>query len=297
MMQVKKAIYLVLICAALILTGCLTPGAPPAHTQISTVMPQVTSTPKPSSTLMPTLTNTPIATATSPPEPTSTSTPEPTLTPWPLVEDGVTVQAADGLELVGTFYAPHEPSPPWPGVILMHMVYGSRQDWQEVAGELTGAGYAVLALDMRGHGDSGGALEWDKFEDDLLRVWGYFAGRPDVDDTRTGVIGASIGANMALVLGASQPAVEVVVLLSPGLDYYGVTTSDTLEVYDQRPVLIIASDEDTYSAESSRRLAELAEGDARLEMYSGAGHGTVMFGREPGLADLIVGWLDRYLRP
>ncbi len=283
-----------LLCAAAVLTSCAMPTAAP----VSTALPPETRLPSPTLPL-------PSETATAALPPTSTNTPIPsstaahtaTSTPWPLVEDGVAVQTADGLELVGTFYAPQDPAPPWPGVILLHMVYGSRQDWQEFAGELTGAGYAVLALDMRGHGDSGGSLEWDKFEDDLLRVWEYFAGRPDVDEGLTGVVGASIGANMALLLGASQPDAAGVVLLSPGLDYYGVTTADTLEAFGQRPLLIVASEEDSYSAQSSRQLSELAGGEVHLEMYPGGAHGTVMFDRQPGLAGLIVDWLDGYLKP
>ncbi len=288
-----NCVCIVLLCAVAVLTGCSVPAAAPA----STTLPSETRSPDPTAAPTETLTATLPPTATTTPVPASTGTPAPTSTPWSLLEDGVTVQTADGLELVGTFYAPQQPAPPWPGVILLHMVYGSRQDWQEFAVDLTDAGYAVLALDMRGHGDSGGSLEWDKFEDDLLRVWAYFASHPDVDGDRSGVVGASIGANIALLLGASQQDAAAVVLLSPGLDYYGVTTSDTLEAYAPRPVLIVASEEDSYSAQSSRQLSELAGGEAHLEMYPGGAHGTVMFDRQPDLAGLIVDWLDSYLQP
>lgn len=293
MIRVRNTAWLVLLSAALLFSGCLTPAAAPT----ATARPPETGTALPTATLEPALTDTPANTPTSTATLTATPPPQPSSTPWSLVEDDVVVQAADGVQLVGTFYAPQQPSPPWPGVLLLHMVYGSRQDWQEFAPTLTAAGYAVLALDMRAHGDSGGSLEWDKFEDDLLRVWDYFTSRPDLDAARSAVVGASIGSNMALVLGAGQPAVSAVGLLSPGLDYYGVTTADALQTYGERPLLIVASQEDSYSAESSRQLQELAGGDVQLEMYSGAGHGTVMLSREPGLAGLIVDWLDRYLQP
>jgi dienelactone hydrolase len=290
---VIRPVWLAFVCVVIISSSCLVPTAVPT----STAQPPGKETPHPTTTLVPSLTFLP--TSTSAPTSTLTATPAPALTPtpWSLVEDGVSVQAVDGVQLVGTFYAPQEPPPPWPGVILLHMVYGSRHDWQEFTARLTDAGYSVLALDMRGHGDSGGSLEWDKFKDDLLRVWEYFTSRPDVDEGRSGVVGASIGANMSLLLGASQPEAAAVVLLSPGLDYYGVTTADALQTYGQRPLLIVASQEDSYSAESSRQLEELAGGEARLEMYRGGAHGTVMFDREPGLADLIVDWLDTYLQP
>ncbi|MGW8249702.1 MAG: alpha/beta hydrolase [Anaerolineales bacterium] len=288
-----RSTCIALICAVFICSGCVTPTATP--TSRLTPLERESSHPTATHTLI--HTTSPTNTATSAPPPTATPTPAPSSTPWLLVEDPVTILAADGVQLVGTFYAPQHPPPPWPGVLLLHMVYGSRQDWQDFVTRLTGAGYAVLALDMRAHGDSGGSLEWDKFGNDLLRVWDYFASRPDVEAGHSGVVGASIGANMALRLGASQPGVGGVVLLSPGLDYYGVTTADALETYGQRPLLIAASEEDSYAAESSRQLLKLAGGDAVLEMYSGAGHGTVMFSREPGLADLIVGWLDQKLMP
>jgi dienelactone hydrolase len=286
-------LWIVLLCAVVALTGCSVPSAAPTSTALpSEAQPPDPTVPLPSETVTITL---PLTTTT--PIPSPTASPEPTSTPWSLLEDGVSVQTADGLELVGTFYAPQQPPPPWPGVILLHMVYGSRQDWQDFAARLTGAGYAVLALDMRGHGDSGGSLDWDKFEDDLLRVWEYFATSPDVDGNLSGVVGASIGANMALLLGASQPDAGAVVLLSPGLDYYGITTADTLEAYGQRPLLIVASEEDSYSAGSSRQLSELAGGEVHLEMYPGGAHGSVMFDRQPELAGLIVDWLDSYLKP
>jgi len=65
--------------------------------------------------------------------------------------------------------------------------------------------------------------------------------------------------------------------------------------YGERPVLIVASQEDTYAADSSRRLEEVALGEVRQVMYQDAGHGTIMMEREPGLGELIIDWLDDYL--
>ena len=62
--------------------------------------------------------------------------------------------------------------------------------------------------------------------EDLLRVWQAMVEREDVDETNTAIIGASIGANMALVTAANEAEIDTVVLLSPGLDYFGVTTDE-----------------------------------------------------------------------
>jgi pimeloyl-ACP methyl ester carboxylesterase len=149
---------------------------------------------------------------------------------------------------------------------------------------------------MRGHGDTGGEFDWTQTADDLNQVWQYFAERPEVDETRTAFIGASMGANMALWAAAEEAEVRTVVLLSPGLSYFGVEADKALEDYIQRPLLIVASSEDTYSAESSQNLEMLAQDEAELVLYDGAGHGTDMFAHESGLIDLIVEWLDRWLR-
>ncbi len=204
------------------------------------------------------------------------------------------VTAADGLRLVGTF-SPGAGAGPRPAVLLLHMLGSNREAWAPLAPELADVGYSVLALDMRGHGETGGAPDWTLAGDDLTRVWQVLSGRPDVDAGRTAIIGASIGANLALVVAAEIPAVRTVVLLSPGLDYRGVQTEAAMTAYGDRPVLIVASAEDGYAADSSRRLAGLAPG-AALTIYEGAGHGTTMLIREPGLTDLILDWLRRHSR-
>jgi pimeloyl-ACP methyl ester carboxylesterase len=208
----------------------------------------------------------------------------------------ISVAAADGLSLVGTFYhAQGGDDMPSPGVLLLHMNGGRRQDWSEVAGALAELGYSVLSLDMRGHGQTGGTKDWGLAADDLQRVWRYLVDREEVDEDRTAVVGASIGANMALTTGAAVPSVQTVVLLSPGLDYFGVTTENKIIEYGSRPVMIVASEEDAYAAQSSKTLDELAQGEAELVMYEGAGHGTRMFSAQPELLDLIVEWLGQHL--
>ncbi len=221
---------------------------------------------------------------------------EPSPTPLPPDEpEEVTIEAADGRTLYGTFY-PGSGSGAWPSVMLLHMNGGRRSDWDPMAQQLAEAGYAALTVDMRGHGDTGGQKDWEMAADDLSRFWSYMAGREDVDETRTAVAGASIGANMSLVTGANEPAIKTVVMLSPGLDYFGVTTDDRIVEYGQRPSLIIASEEDREAAVSSEQLHELALGQSELILYQGAGHGTNMFLREPELATEMVAWFDQHVK-
>ena len=253
----------------------------------------------------PTATDIPAATPTAEPEPEAQevaaaptgekqmpSEPKPTeLLIQPGVEN-IAITGAEDLPLQTTLYTPGT-SGPLPGVILLHMLGSDRQIWDEngFANTLVDKGYAVLAVDLRGHGQTGGSINWMLAPEDLRRVWEYFTALDAVDPQRTAVIGASIGANLALLTAAEQPAIRTAVLLSPGLDYRGVTTEDPLHEYGSRPILIVASEEDTYAADSSRTLADLAQGKSQLEMYNGAGHGTRMFDAQPDLSGLIITWL------
>ncbi len=206
----------------------------------------------------------------------------------------VTFATTDGVTLVGTYYAPAGTAAP--GLVLIHMVDGRRTDWNSLAAILQGQGYAVLSLDLRGHGESSGTQEWGKMADDVTVAYRFLSGQPEVDPAHLALVGASIGANLALNFAASEPAVKSLVLLSPGLDYRGVKTEAAMKAYGARPVLFIASKTDTYAAQSVDALAKLAQGKKQqVQTYENAGHGTQMLGQADGLEDLVLNWLQETL--
>lgn len=259
-----------------------------------------TRTQSPVPTQIPSKTAAPSATITI--ELSRTATQEATVSPSGVTEERIIggsiieIEAEDGLSLVGTFYAPDGQSSPAPGVILLHMLWSDRSTWENFAMQLHEAGYAVLAMDFRGHGETGGDVDWDKAVADVQSTWDYLEEIQAVDNERRAIVGASIGANVALSAAALEPTVRTVILLSPGGDYAGVKTHDPMIAYGERSVLIAASEQDSYAADSSLRLEGLAAGKAELIMYPGSGHGTIMLEREPDLPDLIISWLDDYLR-
>ena len=203
----------------------------------------------------------------------------------------VVIAAPDELGIVGTFNGDNSAGPQ-PGVLLLHMLGGTRNDWETIdfSTILNQNGYATLAIDLRGHGDSISAVDWALAEQDLTAVWEWFISQPEIDPTNSYVIGASIGSNLALRTAAAQPAVKASVLLSPGLNYRNVTTDDVIVNLD-RPVLIVAMTDDTYSAESSAELELLNTQISTLAIQPGNAHGTRMFGVYDGLESLILEFL------
>jgi pimeloyl-ACP methyl ester carboxylesterase len=60
--------------------------------------------------------------------------------------------SVDGVELHGTFYPGRKPKTP--AVLILHRYGGDHQGWENLAEKLQDKGFAVLAFDFRGHGES-----------------------------------------------------------------------------------------------------------------------------------------------
>jgi len=189
-------------------------------------------------------------------------------------------------------------------VILVHARGRSRADWEDLAEELQDEGYAVLTFDLRGHGGSTkqgdrtlahatmSPQDWEKALLDLTAAYQFLTNRGEVNKGKIGVIGAGLGANLALNWAAQQPPVRSLVLLSPSLDEQGVKTEAAIARYGTRPVLLVASVDDRPAADAARRLESLARGKKKLTLYEAAGCGMDMLARAEGLTDLILEWLE-----
>jgi carboxymethylenebutenolidase len=241
----------------------------------------------------------PSAPASLPPEATPTETFSPTASEAEAAglrqPQSVVIAGAAGLSLRGIYFAAS--ASPAPGVLLLHMYAGSKAEWIDFARSLQATGISALAIDLRGHGETGGDEDWALAAQDVALAYAWLAGQEGVSPDRLGIAGASIGANLALVEAAGEPSVRAIALLSPGLDYFRVRIDGLIEQYGDRPSLLIASEEDQYSAEAVRILAALAPGEAELVLYANAGHGTAMFDRQPDLAEKLLGFLARALQP
>lgn len=112
--------------------------------------------------------------------------------------------------------------------VLLHGLGAGRGEWKRFRSTLSARGYGSLALDARGHGGSGGpgyrtfrsSAAWIRIERDLEAAFAYL-GRKNIADERIILIGASIGANLALRASVRRSSSPFVVLLSPGYDYRG----------------------------------------------------------------------------
>ncbi len=214
----------------------------------------------------------------------------------------ITFVTSDSFVLVGTFIPATKLRSP--AVLLLHQLGRDRLTFDPIVGLLREAGFASLALDFRGHGESTRVgdkdISWENFSEkdwagigvDVATALAGLRKQRGVDPDSIGMIGASIGANAAFVAASSDPAIKNVVLLSPGLDYRGVKTEPAGPAMAQRPLMIVAAENDSYSFESSKKLSQIVEKSAFVQ-EKGDAHGTNMFAANPKLAQQVVEFLSK----
>jgi len=213
----------------------------------------------------------------------------------------VTLRTDDGVTIAGTlFEAARRPAP---AVILLHMLTRSRDDWQVFANRLADAGIHALTIDFRGHGASSpgppgpdGEPELGRMIRDVQAARAFLSQHPDlVRPAAIGIAGASLGANVAMLAAASDPAIKSLALLSPSLEYRSLRADGAMRKYAGRPVLLVAATNDPYASRSMKQLMTLGGGLRESKMLDNAGHGTTMLGRDPDLMRVLVDWFERTL--
>ena len=183
--------------------------------------------------------------------------------------------------------------------IRLYGIMGRRifDTWEKME-KLLERGYASLAFDSRGHGEStmGGALDYKTFTPEQqqqkrldLEAAFAWAQSQGFDDAHIILIGASIGANLAIRALAEHRDLPLAIALSPGLDYRGVKTDDAIQslASSQKVVLVASDDDDRPSWDSVHELHRLNPSTVLIERH-GLGHGTDMTDKDPSLVDEII---------
>lgn len=208
----------------------------------------------------------------------------------------VEFQTRDNVKIVADYYPPAVSSSR--GVILVHMMPATRKSWNEFAVRLMQAGYHVLAIDLRGHGDSGGG-DYRQFsqEQHQASIADLVAAAEFLKAQRVSeiaVVGASIGANLALQHLAQDPQIRAAVLLSPGFDYHGIQTLPlAAQVPDKDKILLVGADDDAAGMGASCEDLQKRLNLSQKICFAAGGHGTNLLQSHPELAAQILDYLNK----
>jgi alpha-beta hydrolase superfamily lysophospholipase len=218
----------------------------------------------------------------------------------------VSFRTEDNVDIVGTW---HEADGARGAALLLHMMSATRESYAELQKRLAGARISSLAIDLRGHGESvfcdeEARISYQDFDDsghqasrfDVEAAIAWIRERSGFPPGRIVLVGASIGANLALAHAAAHQEIPAVAALSPGLVYRGIAATPAVTAL-QKPqrLLLVASDDDTYSVESVEKLAEVSLADTEVLRFEQGGHGTTLLESEPTLLEKLVTWIVRSL--
>ena len=211
----------------------------------------------------------------------------------------ITLTTDDEVEIAGTFENPAQATG---AVLCLHMMPTDRTGWSAFQWALSERHIASLAIDLRGHGESTnrGQLDFRTFEDrdhqasrlDVQVAIAWLVAKGFSRD-HIAIIGASIGANLALQALSEDEELRAGALLSPGENYRGILTLPAVaKLRDPQALLVISSSDDQESYGASQKIVEGANiRDKEMILLENAGHGTRMFDRQEDLLSLVVEWL------
>jgi dienelactone hydrolase len=216
---------------------------------------------------------------------------------------------------------PRSGTGPFPVVILIDGVTGSKERWFEadswprgtlVSHALLGAGIAVLSLDARHHGEriwendfrapqaASGPVGRDMIVPSIIehrRAMDYLATRAEIDVSRIGVLGLSMGGMMTFALSSMDPRVRVAVA---GVTPVGVMKgAESIPVAPQTfagqirdtPILVQMGRTDPfYTVEDAQQLYAAIPSARKELVFYDAGHQL-----PPEYAPRAVEWLRTHL--
>jgi pimeloyl-ACP methyl ester carboxylesterase len=207
----------------------------------------------------------------------------------------VTFSSLDGTTIAGElFEAGNRPSP---GVVLVHMLSRHKGDWHGLPDRIREAGITALTIDLRGHGGSSGSpSDLGAMVQDVRAAAQWLAARANVRPDAIAVVGASLGASLALLAAADTPVVRAVGAVSPSLDYRGLRTDLSLiKRIGGRAIWLAASTEDPLALRTVRDFAAEPSGPREQHVSSVPAHGTQLLDRDGDVGRALVDWLRRSL--
>jgi dienelactone hydrolase len=190
-------------------------------------------------------------------------------------------------------------------VVMIHGFTGDRVLMSGLARRLAENGYAVLAIDVNGHGENrnpfnGGLADSYSLRADVKQAVDYLRSSDLVDGSRIVVMGHSMGAGAALDYATHDPNLKGAVMISGGWALGPERPKDALFIFAARDPLEGIQDTSTALAahladvpqiELGKTYGDFTQGNAiEAIQVPRVDHITIM--SSPEAAAIIVKWLD-----
>ena len=207
-----------------------------------------------------------------------------------------TFRSFDLVELRATFELPVGVPAPIPAVLLLHGYGEDRSVWKDFSRQLLNRGWAVLSMDLRGHGESKtknqrpiqASPAWrtnlHEFPVDLDPALDWLKAQARVDNQKIVVIGSDVGANLALIASGRFSEVRTVVAIKPNLDE-SLALAGSAQDFQPKSALIVAG-----SQAEGDRIKALVKAPSRVLVVSASGT-TAQLTSDKQVAAAVYQWL------
>ena len=197
-------------------------------------------------------------------------------------------------------------------VVLLHSLGYNSEWWGSLPNDLLERGYAVLTVDLRGHGKSVynsklARVSWSgltnkayaKYPNDVITVLNYIK----KENKKTffnnwAFVGADIGASTAvLVANKIEYKPQTIVMLSPVVNAKTLYIPVKLAELDNIDILSVTGKNDTLSKNADKYLKKFAQSNYAEYDSSSATTGMIMIKQDEILSQIICSWIDEYIKP
>ncbi len=206
----------------------------------------------------------------------------------------------------------------WPGVVIVHGAGSCKENHADFARLATAGGWAALAFDLPGHGDSERPMSGAAVED-VIGMARLLASQEGVDPGRVAVRGSSLGGFLAVHATTASAEIAGAIAICPaGQDHLASGLrrgslemrigdpvameawllargiGDAVELIAPRPLILMHAEGDTQiPSDHSEALYERAGEPRKLIIVPGGAHTTVQ--HDPELQATALSWLEREL--
>lgn len=225
----------------------------------------------------------------------------------------ITATSVDGFTMKGYLEYPKiKNQKEFPTVVLLHSIGYSSDWWCNLPQDLLNQGYAVLKIDLRGHGKS-------VYNSKLLRTsWSImtnnaFAKYPDdvikvIEQVKSentkkvffhnwAIVGSDIGASTAILVAdkiSYKP--KTLVLLSPVVKTKGLYVPVKLANLDNIDIFSISGTNDNSGHNAQEYLKKFSQATFATYTSESRSAGMLMLKNDNTLARIITSWIKEYLK-
>lgn len=238
------------------------------------------------------------------------------------IREKIVFQGVNDNRVPGYLTLPTAGSAPYPCVLLLHGLNGSKDNWWNddrspgrMIEKLIEFGYAVLSLDAKYHGER---IAFNNYESPAIfafqkrwnmrsnymtvqtvreyrRAIDYLETRDEIDASKIGVIGYSMGGFQTFSLTAVEPRVKVsVACVTPNIEesYSPKAAYHFAPYIENKPFLMLMGKDDPfYTIEEAQQLHEFIGSDVKEITFYNSGHRLPVEWNERAIE-----WMEKYLK-